>query len=159
MIIERLTKSDLASLSELFRQFWGESTSLEKMKITYSKLATNPSYILLTAKQNARLVGFAMGIICEELYGDCRPFMIIEDLIVDKNQRRSGIGAALMRELEKCAIDHDCCQIIFVTESDRAEALKFYGSLGFEDEPYKGFKKRIRGSKKKSAKAKSGIPD
>ena len=144
MNIDRLTKNDLAPLSELFRQFWGENTSLENMRATYSRLATNPSYILLAAKQNDRLVGFGMGIICEELYGDCRPFMVIEDLIVGKTQRRAGVGTALMRELEKFAIDHDCCQIIFITESDRTEALKFYRSLGYEFEQYKGFKKRMR---------------
>lgn len=104
---------------------------------TFFKLVKNPSYILLAAKQDGQLVGFTMGIICEELYGDCRPFMVMEDLKVDKNQRRSGIGAALMRDLEKCAIDHDCCQIIFLTEADRSDALRFYGSLGFDYEPYK----------------------
>ena len=143
MNIDRLTKNDLAPLSELFRQFWGENTSLENMRATYSRLATNPSYILLAAKQSDRLVGFGMGIICEELYGDCRPFMVIEDLIVGKTQRRAGVGTALMRELEKIAIDHDCCQIIFITESERTEALSFYRSLGYEFEQYKGFKKRI----------------
>jgi ribosomal protein S18 acetylase RimI-like enzyme len=93
------------------------------------------------------LVGFAMGIICEDLYGKCKPFMVIEDLIVDKNQRRSGIGSALMRELEKCAIDNDCCQILLVTEADRTEAHRFYRSLGYEFESYKGCKKRVGSGK------------
>jgi ribosomal protein S18 acetylase RimI-like enzyme len=143
MKIERLTEYDLAPLAELFRQFWGEKSSPEKMRSTFSRLATNPAYILLAAKQNDLLVGFAMGIICEELYGNCKPFMVIEDVIVDKNQRGNGVGSALMRELEKCAIDHDCFQIIFVTEANRTEALGFYRSLGYEFEPYKGFKKRL----------------
>lgn len=143
MKIERLSEYDIAPLAELFRQFWGEKSSNEKMMSTFSRLATNPAYILLAAKQNYRLVGFAMGIICEELYGNCKPFMVIEDVIVDKNQRGNGVGSALMRELEKCAIDHDCCQIIFVTEANRTDALGFYKSLGYEFKPYKGFKKRL----------------
>lgn len=143
MKIERLTEDDLTALAEMFRQFWDEKSSPEKMGSTFSRLATNPAYILLAAKNNDRLVGFAMGIICEDLYGECKPFMVIEDLIVDKNQRRNGVGSALMRELEKCAIDHDCCQIIFVTEADRTEAHRFYRSLGYEFESYKGFKKRM----------------
>jgi ribosomal protein S18 acetylase RimI-like enzyme len=48
-----------------------------------------------------------------------------------------------MHELEKGAIDHDCCQIIFVTEANRTEAIGFYKSLGYEFEPYKGFKKKL----------------
>jgi ribosomal protein S18 acetylase RimI-like enzyme len=150
MKIEKLTEYDIAPLAELFQQFWGEKSSPEKMRSTFSRLATNPAYILLTAKQNDRLVGFAMGIICEELYGNCKPFMVIEDLIVDKNQRGNGVGSALMRELEKSAIDHDCCQIIFVTEANRTEALGFYRSLGYEFEPYKGFKKRLGSGRQNS---------
>ena len=143
MNIERLTDDDLTPLAEMFQQFWGEKSSVEKMRKTFSRLATNPAYILLAAKQNERLAGFAMGIICEELYGDCKPFMVIEDLIVDKTQQRRGVGSALMRELEKCAWENDCCQIIFVTEADRTQAYRFYRSLGYESEPYKGFKKQI----------------
>ena len=143
MKISRLSEQDLPSLADMFRQFWGETSSLEKMRATFSRLVANPAYILLAARENGRLTGFVMGIVCEELYGDCRPFMVVEDLIVDEKQRRKGAGSALMSELEKCAIDHDCCQIIFVTEADRTEAHRFYKSLGYESEPYKGFKKRI----------------
>jgi hypothetical protein len=45
MKIERLTESDLAPLAELFRQFWGEKSSLEKMGPTFSRLTTNPAYL------------------------------------------------------------------------------------------------------------------
>ena len=143
MKIGRLIEDDLAPLSKLFEQFWGEESSLEKMKLTFSRLKSNPAYILLTAKQDRKLMGFAMGVICEELYGDCSPFIVMEDLIVDKNHRRNGAGSALVRELEKYAIGFKCCQIIFVTESDRADAHQFYKSLGYDFEPYKGFKKRM----------------
>lgn len=143
MKIEPLTMKDLPSLSDLFYQFWGETSSIEKMQTTYSKMAENPAYILIAAKQDSQVVGFVMGIICEELYGDCRPFMVIEDMIVDKNQRRSGVGAALIREMEKNAVENDCYQVILITEADRTDAVTFYGKLGYNFEPYKGFKKRI----------------
>ena len=143
MEIVRLTEQDLKALSVMFRQFWDEESSLDKMKSTLARLTTNPAYILLAAKHNDRLVGFAMGIICEELYGECKPFMVIEDLIVDNDLRRDGIGSALMQELEKNAIENGCCQIIFVTESNRTEAHRFYESFGYESESYKGFKKRL----------------
>jgi GNAT superfamily N-acetyltransferase len=105
-----------------------------KMRSAFSRIITNQAYILLAAKHHGRLSGFVMGIICEELYGDCRPFMVVEDLIVDNHRRRDGIGSALMRELEKIAVGHGCCQIIFVTEADRTEAHRFYASLGCRQE-------------------------
>ena len=141
--IKRLTESDLSALAELFRQFWNEGSSAEKMKSTFSRLSANPAYILLAARQDGCMVGFAMGIVCEELYGECKPFMVIEDLIVDRSHRRTAVASGLMRRLERYAVAHDCCQIMFVTESNRTEALKFYQSMGYEFEPYKGFKKPL----------------
>jgi ribosomal protein S18 acetylase RimI-like enzyme len=114
------------------------------MKSTFSRIKENPSYILLAARHDQKLVGFAMGVICEELYGECKPFMVVEDVIVDKHHRQKGAGALLMRALEKSAKDSACCQIIFVTESNRTEALSFYTALGYEYEQFKGFKKIIR---------------
>ncbi|MBI5580068.1 MAG: GNAT family N-acetyltransferase [Deltaproteobacteria bacterium] len=113
------------------------------MKSSFLKISNDPAYTLLAAKQNGKLVGFGMDVICWELYGDCKPFMVVEDLIVHKNQRRSGVGSDLMRELEKIAIENDCCQLIFVTEAERTEACRFYRSLGYEFEPYKGFKRKL----------------
>jgi len=141
--ITKLKEQDLLPLGELFKQFRGEDSSLEKMRASFPRLSENPAYILLAAKKGESLVGFPMGVACEELYGDCRPFMVIEDLVVDENHRRSGTGSALMLELEKFARAKDCCQILFVTEADRTEAHQFYQSLGYPFEPRKGFKKRL----------------
>jgi ribosomal protein S18 acetylase RimI-like enzyme len=143
MEIERLTESDLTPLADLYTQFWGEVSSLQRMRATFQKLENNPHYIFLAAKHDHQLVGSAMGIICEELYGDCKPFLVIEDVIVDKNHKRRGVGSRLMRELEKIAVENDCSYIIFVTECEREEAHRFYESLGYKSDTHKGFKKRL----------------
>ncbi|MEK7436187.1 MAG: GNAT family N-acetyltransferase [Pseudomonadota bacterium] len=148
MNITRLTKDDLPSLAELFTQFWGEVSSIERMKSSFSKISNNPAYVLLAAKQNEKLIGFGMGVICWELYGDCKPFMVVEDLIVHMNQRRSGVGSGLMRKLEEVAIEIDCCQVIFVTEAERTEACRFYRTLGYEFVPYRGFKRKLETANK-----------
>jgi len=147
MEIRKLTENDLVSLAVLYKQFWGEESSLEKMRATFQRLKRNSSYILLVADEQNNLVGSVMGIICEELYGDCKPFMVVEDVIVDKHQRRLGIASSLMGELERCAAKHNCNYIIFVTESERAEAHRFYESLGYKSDAYKGFKKRLNGNR------------
>ena len=146
MEIRKLTEDDLVNLAVLYKQFWGEESSLEKMRVTFQRLKINPNYILLVADQRNNMVGSVMGIICEELYGDCQPFMVVEDVIVDKHQRRLGIASLLMRELERCAVKHNCSYIIFVTESERTEAHRFYESLGYRSDAYKGVKKRLKKS-------------
>ncbi|MEX1328509.1 MAG: GNAT family N-acetyltransferase [Desulfobacterales bacterium] len=65
------------------------------MQAIFQRLEKNPNYILLGADQQNHLVGSVMGIICEELYGDCRSFKVVEDVIVDKHQRRLEIGSSI----------------------------------------------------------------
>jgi GNAT superfamily N-acetyltransferase len=142
--VDRINETDLESLAVLYRQFWNEPSSLEKMRETFKRLDANKNYVLLGAKTDDRLVGSAMGIICEELYGDCRPFMVVEDVVVDRDHRRRGIGARLMRALEEQAKDQGCGTIILVTEADRTDAHHFYASLGYPPDRYKGFKKRLK---------------
>jgi ribosomal protein S18 acetylase RimI-like enzyme len=144
MEIRKLTENDLVGLAALYKQFWGESSSLEKMRPTFQRLEKNPNYVLLGADQQNNLVGSVMGIICEELYGDCKPFMVVEDVIVDKRHRRLGIATSLMRALEGHAAEHNCNYIMFVTETDRKDAHRFYESLGYTSDAYKGYKKRLK---------------
>jgi ribosomal protein S18 acetylase RimI-like enzyme len=147
MGIRKLIEEDLVHLAALYKQFWGEESSLEKMRTVFKRLGSNPNYIFLVAEVQKQLVGSVMGIICEELYGDCEPFLVVEDVIVDKHHRRLGIATLLMRELEKCACERSCSFIIFVTESDRTEAHRFYESIGYHADAYKGFKKRLKSGK------------
>jgi ribosomal protein S18 acetylase RimI-like enzyme len=148
MIIRKLKEDDLAELASLYEQFWGEVSSVEKMRTTFQRLNNNPNYIFLVSEQRGSLVGSVMGIICEELYGDCKPFMVVEDVIVEKHHRRRGIASSLMKELERLASNKYCNYIIFVTESERTGAHKFYESIGYKSDIYKGFKKRLASRQK-----------
>ncbi len=143
-----LTEGDLQSLAGLYKQFWNEDSDIVKMRGTFRRLAGNRDYIFLGAKRDGQLVGTVMGIVCEELYGQCRPFMVVEDVVVDREHRRRGVGSLLMRELERRAEDRGCSYIIFVTEQDRTTAHQFYGSLGYDLDGYRGFKRRIGNDKR-----------
>ena len=141
MEIRKLTEDDLIELRALYKQFWNEESSIEKMKIKFKKLKERKDYIFLSAIKDNKLVGSALGIICEDLYGDCNSFMVVEDVIVDKKYRRIGIGTNLMKELEKIALKNSCNYIILITDTKRIIAQKFYTSLGYNPDSHKGFKK------------------
>lgn len=84
-----------------------------------------------------------MGIVCRELYGDCRPFLVVENMIINKQHQRKGIGHLLLLELEKYAKIQNCTQMILVTEKDRLDACGFYEKYGFSKNN-KGYKKKIQ---------------
>lgn len=143
MEIVNLGEKDLEALAGLFKQFWGESSEIDKMKEMFEWMSNHQDYVLLGAKKDDVLLGFCMGVICQSLYGDCNPFMVIEDFIVDKQHRRTGVGTALMSAAEQKAMQQECYQVIFVTENDRKDAQRFYTSQGYSAATHKGFKKRL----------------
>jgi len=143
MRIGELSEQDLPALAELYRQFRGEESFLDKMRETFRRLEKAHNYTFLCARNGGRLLGSVLGIICEELYGDCRPFMVVEDVIVDREQRRRGIGSALIRAIEEQAVSRNCSYIMLVTDSTRVDAQGFYQSLGYHPEDYRGYKKYL----------------
>jgi ribosomal protein S18 acetylase RimI-like enzyme len=150
MIIRRLTEEDLPALARLYMQFWNEESFPGRMQVAFRRLKDDPDYVFLVADVDEEIAGSLTGIVCEELYGECRPFMVIEDVIVDREFRQQGIGSALMRAVEAYAISRNCNYIIFVSERERTDALPFYRSLGYEPDSYRGFKKRLGAQGKRS---------
>jgi GNAT superfamily N-acetyltransferase len=143
MEISALKESDLPELVRLYRQFRGEDSPLEDMERTFRRLDSDGNYILLAARENGHLVGSVLGILCRELYGPCRPFMVVEDVIVDQAHRRRGIGKALMRRIEQKALENQCSSIMLVTDAKRVEALGFYENLGYHPGRYRACKKYL----------------
>jgi GNAT superfamily N-acetyltransferase len=138
-----LRERDLPDLAQLYRQFRGEDSSLVEMRRTFRRLRRDKSYFLLAARENGRLVGSVLGILCRELYGGCLPFMVVEDMIVDQAHRRRGIGRQLMRRIEREALVNQCSYIMLVTDANRVEALDFYEHLGYHPARYRACKKYL----------------
>ncbi len=142
MLIREMIVEDIPQLAELYRQFWGDASNVDKMKTTFLELQKRNSHLFLSAVEGNELIGTIMGIVCEELYGECRPFLLIENLIVDKKHRRKGAARKLLAELENRARQRDCWQMILVTEADRDDACAFYKANGFQLNNA-GFKKKL----------------
>ena len=144
MKIRRMVKEDIPELTLLYKQFWNEDSPIKLMEKKFTELRENPNYVFISALEENHLIGSVSGIICEELYGECKPFLVIENLIVDQKYRRKGTGKALMNEIEKIATEQGCYQILLITHNDRTDAIAFYESLEFNPSTHKGFKKPLK---------------
>ncbi|NQT57361.1 MAG: GNAT family N-acetyltransferase [Bacteroidetes bacterium] len=134
---------DVESLALLYKEFWGEASNRTRMVAKFDDLKDNPAYIFLSAVDGKRVVGSIMGIICEELYGECEPFMVMEDFVVSADYRRTGVGRRLMEALEQAARNKGCRQIQFMTEAGREDSIAFYASQGYDPSRLIGFKKKL----------------
>jgi ribosomal protein S18 acetylase RimI-like enzyme len=124
-IIRRIKESDLHEVAELYSLFWNEKTNLSRMRDKFREISTNPHYIFLVAEMNGSVVGTIQGIVCEELYGECYPFLVMENFVVADNFRGKGIGRKLLTELEKIGKEKCCTQILFITETERKDTINF----------------------------------
>lgn len=143
-IIRNLNDKDLADVAELYTLFWNDSMDVSKMKQKFSGVSKNPNYIFLCAEENGRVIGTIQGIVCEELYGECLPFLVMENFVVAEKFRGKGVGRQLLKELEKIGKERKCSQIIFITETDRKDTIEFYEKVGFNSTSHRGFKKSLK---------------
>ncbi len=141
MEIGPISEDDLPALAALYQQLKSNDPSVEKMRQALQIIQSNPNQLILGAKIDGQLVGSVLGVACQMLFGQCKSFMLVEDVVVDVEQRRAGVGTALMLEIERFAATRNCSYIILLTEADRVGAQRFYLSLGYQTDPYKGFMK------------------
>ncbi|SYX82992.1 GNAT family N-acetyltransferase [Paenibacillus alvei] len=141
--IRSIKENELLALSQLYQELMGLQTNQSKLEQVYRTIQHNEQYIILGAFDEEQLVGSLMGIICHDLVGDCKPFMVIENVIVSPVVRRQGVGKKLMQEIENMARQRDCYYIIFVSGEQRKEAHQFYERLGFKDEKVEGYRKHL----------------
>lgn len=135
------TAVDLESLAQLYEELAGDQTDLCKMKENFKLMKSNPSYVLLIAKVDDLIVGSVMGVVCLDLVGKCKPFMVIENVVVKNDWHGKGIGKMLMEEIEKIGRKRNCYYTMFVSGSHRKEAHLFYKAIGYDLDFVQGFKK------------------
>jgi len=143
MEIVQIQKNDLPDLSQLLEELSDMKSNFSKIEANFALMIRNDYYHLIGAKIDKRLVGSLMGILCLDLVGECRPFMIIENVIVSSDYRNKGIGKALLNEIEMIAKKLNCYYIFFVSGDNRKEAHRFYESVGYNNDKVKGFKKYL----------------
>jgi predicted N-acetyltransferase YhbS len=144
MTIENLTYNHLEGLKELYENaFEGSCTSIDAAHKTFELIKDDNRYNILCAVSDGKVVGSVMGVVCHELFGNCRPFMVVENVAVLNSHRRKGIAKQLMQQLEVCAAQHNCSMILFVSSHHREGAHKLYESLGYGVDKVNGYRKRL----------------
>src|SRR5687768_4075293 len=102
--VEPITPDDLPDVARLYQELAGKSTDMELMQRNFAWMQSNPDYVVLGArvdggKADGSLAGTLLGIVCRDILGECRPFMVVENVIVSSEYRRQGIGRSLMHRI------------------------------------------------------------
>lgn len=142
--INNIELSDLKQYAALCEEPFGCKTNMVQLEKMVKKIASNPEYILVGAKdENEQLLGSVMGIICMDTVGECQPFMVLENMVVSEKSRRQGVGKKLVRYIEERARERNCYFVMFTSMAKRKEAHMFYESIGYPKNITQGFKKYL----------------
>ena len=135
--IQHMKRSDLVQIRYLYQELIPEGVSMEVLERQYDATAKRPEYRLLVAKQGEKVLGTAIGIVCQALDA---PFLVIENVIVDSTCRKQGVGRKIFAALDDFAKENNCQYALLVSSGFRKEAHRFYEAMGYTED-VRGFRK------------------
>ena len=136
MDIDAFTERDAREVFDLLVQLWPHE-DLDERRIADSLISfiSDPSNIMLVARDRERVIGFARGVIWYDLQSQGRVLSLTE-LIVDSSLRRQGIGTRILDEMLRAARERSCIEVRLTSTFKREAAHAFYGSKGFTRSAY-----------------------
>lgn len=132
---------DLEALDKVMAVISDKPGDLKKMAPLVERINNDPEKYLLAVfdKETGVLCGSLLGVVFEDICGDCRPILLVENVAVLEDYQGQGVGRAMFQEIERWGREKDCHYEILVSGMQRTGAHKFYAALGFDE--VKGFKK------------------
>jgi GNAT superfamily N-acetyltransferase len=131
MLIRDAMPGDAAKIAGLI-EVLGYRASQKSVAKRIGEFTASPSDRLVVAEVEGEVVGLAslhVSLSLEHEY----PAAKLSAIVVDENQRRRGVGAALAEAIEAEARLRGCCLIFLTTAERRREAHAFYRRLGYEE--------------------------
>lgn len=130
LVIRRAGKDDVIVLVDLLTNLFSIETdfTIDKQKQQKGLLLmleqTDKSCVLV-AEYNGRVVGMCTGqLLVSTAEGGLKA--IVEDVVVEKDNRGLGIGSALLEEMEKWAINYGASRMDLLADKHNYKALNFY---------------------------------
>ncbi len=140
MIVElnRATKSDAAEIQRLYKQLVDDS----KINVTEESLnliSNDKTNFLFVGKITDKVVATAFVVICLDVMYSNQPFALVENIVVDSEYRKYGIGSQLMKFIKDFCKSNLCTKIMLLSSSNRTTAHSFFEKNGYCSDKKKGF--------------------
>ncbi len=143
LVLRKATVEDIEGLDQVMQVISDGPGDREKMARLVARMAQDEQKYLMVAvdRGSGEIVGSLLGVVFEDICGDCRPILLVENVAVLESCQGQGIGKAMFAEIEAWGRRHQCHYEILVSGMQRTGAHGFYQALGFEQ--VKGFKKYL----------------
>ncbi|REB07284.1 GNAT family N-acetyltransferase [Sporosarcina sp. BI001-red] len=133
MEIYQATIEDLEGVSKLFnsyRMFYEKTSDLEGARIYIKERLENKDSVILVVKKDQKYLGFT------QLYPtfssiSMKTAWILNDLYIDSDARKQGIGEMLLHKAKDFAIETSAKSISLSTALDNLSAQRLYEKNGY----------------------------
>jgi ribosomal protein S18 acetylase RimI-like enzyme len=143
--------SDAPELAGLMCEL-GYETADDEMRKRLKLIVTDARYSTFVAKIGKELCGM-IGTLTHMSHEHNDLSGKIIALVVSKDQRRSGVGRALIAAAEKDFARRNVTRLTLTTRFERDEAHRFYEALGYSQTGFRFAKNLARASKEQPAKS------
>jgi GNAT superfamily N-acetyltransferase len=139
ILIRKATEKDIPRILELYSGLGDNKngkSDFESGKKKLRKIQSYPNYEVYVAEKEGKIVGTFELLIMDNLAHSGKPSAIVEDVVVDENERSAGIGKKMMLFAMEQSKRHGCYKLMLSSYLKRERAHRFYENLGFERHGY-----------------------
>lgn len=127
--VRELTKGDVETIMPLMIQL-GYELNIDDLRTRFDLISAFNGHVILGAEKDGLLAGFCHVYARPAL--EKPPEAVVQSLVVDGSERKSGIGRALMDAVEDFARAQGFASVALYSQVERKDAHAFYASLGYE---------------------------
>lgn len=132
-MIRKLIKEDISQCAKIYSEVftedtWGCSWSQERAAEYLTDIVQSPKFVGFVSENDGVIEGAIFAVKKVSWNGD---EIHVDELIVDKNKQRSGIGKALVDALKEYCKENGIAGLVLYT-AEEAPAKKFYEKNGFK---------------------------
>ena len=138
LIVRSAQSEDVEALADLMTDL-GYPTSSEDMYRRFEAISADPSYATLVAARGGEVLGM-VGLHLERFYESNSSCVRIMAFVVGSEHRGRGVGRTLISIAEDWARRRGAEAIMLTTHKRRADAHRFYVSMGYEATGYRFYK-------------------
>ena len=126
----------LLSLYKLLEVITEPAVPLERARVLFSDLESNPHHRLYVAELGAAIVGTFSLIFIPGLSHSARDSCVVEDVVVAHELQGRGIGKQMMHFAMAACVARSCYKLVLSSHVQRERAHQFYEGLGFRKHGY-----------------------
>jgi diamine N-acetyltransferase len=108
-------------------------TYSEKGKEYFKDRIENNSSIVLVGEDENKIIGYILTFIKNHSIRSINPIAEVENMFIDKDFRKQGLGSKFLKETIKLAKEMGVKRLEVEVEARNLPALEFYKKNGFED--------------------------